>query len=146
MRPEVKYRHWSLLFVGEQRSPRAKQLGVTWEDVALCSKTLRDALHSAGVPASASIRFLNLWDDDGVEVLAEVKAFLLKADAEGWTVIGLGQKVQARLIASLIPHVPMIHPAARGTIRKRENYAAHVGQCLRSAGLPLPEDKGIHLS
>jgi hypothetical protein len=36
-------------FVGEQRSQRAMNLGVSWNDVALCSKTLHEALQAAGV-------------------------------------------------------------------------------------------------
>jgi hypothetical protein len=57
------YHKQQWLFVGEQRSPRAKLLGLTWEDVALCSKTLHNALRALDL--QGTIHFVNLWDDTG---------------------------------------------------------------------------------
>ena len=118
------------LFVGEKRSKRAILLGVTWDDVALCSKTLHEALQAIGV--YGSVRILNLWGDDGRLqhwTIKQIQGFVRR----GYMVIGMGQKVQAILTQEGIAHIPMIHPAARGAIRKKEDYQAHVALCLEQA-------------
>lgn len=123
------------LFVGEQRSPKAKQMGVTWEDMRLCSKTLREALQACGV--KGAFLFVNLWDDAGTFQMRMPK-FLKNEHRKGWVIIGLGQKVQRCLEECGVPHVPMIHPAARGAGRARAVYKAHVREVMSKAGALLP--------
>jgi hypothetical protein len=131
------YRH-AWVFVGEQRSPRAQQLGVTWDHQALCSKTLHDALRACGV--TGLLRFVNIRDDAGL-LDVQTLHWLARCDEQGATIIALGQKVQAVLRKQRVPFVAMIHPAARGTIRKRERYQQHVREVMALAGAlltPLP--------
>jgi hypothetical protein len=45
-------------------------------------------------------------------------------------VVALGNKVSRQLERHSVPHVPLIHPAARGKIRARELYAQHVSAIL----------------
>jgi hypothetical protein len=46
------------------------------------------------------------------------------------TVIALGRVVQRTLTRYAIPFVPLTHPAARGRIRTRAVYQAHVAEVL----------------
>jgi hypothetical protein len=134
-----------LLFVGERRSQTAMRMGVTWEHGRLCAMTLHEALANIGVDAKdpEHVWFINLWGDHQVDVSLDetprlVYPFAINvfnvhlADAirYRWTIVGLGKKVQRALDAHGIPHLKLIHPAARGGIRKRERYHAHVAQVL----------------
>jgi hypothetical protein len=58
---------------------------------------------------------------------------LQEAKARGATVLAMGRLVQAELARRHIPHRPMVHPAARGRIRKRERYVEHVREVLEHA-------------
>lgn len=118
-----------IVFVGEKRSKRAIELGVTWQDRALASKTLHRALKR--VFRAGERMFLNLWDDAGRLDKKTVDNLRL-AVALDRTVVGLGRVVQAKLEELEIPHTKMIHPAARGAIRKTERYIDHVSEVLNS--------------
>jgi hypothetical protein len=109
----------SFLFVGERRSPRAVQMGVHWHDEALAAVPLFEALRASGVDPAAC-RFVNWFDGDDRDLV------------RSWTgtVVALGKKVQKALSAEGVAHTPLVHPAARGTIRLRANYIAHVRQTL----------------
>jgi hypothetical protein len=48
----------------------------------------------------------------------------------GGLVIAMGRKVQRELERKGFPHLRIVHPAARGTIRKKERYAAHLRAVL----------------
>ena len=112
----------NLLFVGESRSSRAKELNVRWEDGALAAKQLFDALNTCGInPHLCS--FTNLFERGGITKTRSWKG----------TVVGLGQKVQKELAKRSIPHIKLIHPAARGAIRKKERYAHHVKKQLSTS-------------
>jgi hypothetical protein len=106
------------LFVGERRSPRAKAMRVRWENEALAAVPLFEALRAAGIDP-ATCRFVN-WFEGGKTVTRKHRG----------RIIGLGKKVQKALAAEGIAHVPLIHPAARGAIRLRANYVAHVVAAL----------------
>ena len=110
------------LFVGEQRSSRAKELNVYLQDGALAAAPLFDALRACGIDPLAC-RFTNWFERGG-------KTAVKQARKEGMTIVGMGRKVQRALESRRIPHVPIIHPAARGKIRKRENYIAHIEEAL----------------
>lgn len=103
-----------LLIVGERRSPLAIKRGVRWEDEALAAVPLFQALRVAGIEP-ASCRFVN-WFEDGEKIVREHTG----------RIIALGQKVQKALTAEGIKYIPLVHPAARGRIRLRANYIAHV--------------------
>jgi hypothetical protein len=102
------------LFVGERRSNKARKMGVRWEDEALAAIPLFEALRACGIDP-ATCKFVN-WFEGGKGTARRHKGI----------VVGLGNKVQAALSAEGIEHIALVHPAARGTIRKRETYIAHV--------------------
>jgi hypothetical protein len=112
------------LFVGENRSPTAKKKGYTWENVpdegALCARKLFTALRRAGVePRDQS--YINILDDNGnpQEINSNEKI-----------VIAMGLKVQKELTLRGIPHVPIVHPAARGIWCRQEEYNNHIKEVL----------------
>lgn len=113
----------TLLFIGERRSKRAKRMGVRWRDGALAAVPLFRGLRAAGLDPDAH-HFTNLFEYGGIEA-AQL------ADVAGWTIVAMGQKVQRALAAKGVKFVPLIHPAARGAIRKRERYTAHVVDTMR---------------
>ncbi len=115
-----------ILFVGEEPSKTAKEKGWVWGDEQLCSKTLLEALDKAGVHRE-SLQFINLFEDgsvnqDSIQMIKDFKS----------SVIGMGNKVQRALTKNNIGHHALIHPAARGKIRKTELYQAHVKKVLSS--------------
>jgi hypothetical protein len=80
--------------------------------------------------------FLNLWRTPGLgptdERLAPgVLRRLQEAKRTGAVVVALGRLVERELSRRRIPHRTMVHPAARGKIRKRERYVEHVREVLR---------------
>lgn len=116
-----------LLFVGECRSLTAIRKGWRWEDGHLAAKPLFIALEAMGVDP-AKQRFCNLWTDPPYApvVTAHRKQMLERAAADGVAIVALGQRVSTELQKMGIDHVAIVHPAARGRIRKRERYVAHV--------------------
>jgi hypothetical protein len=44
-----------------------------------------------------------------------------------WTVVAMGNQIARRLEEAGVPHLKIVHPAARGIIRRAENYDAHIG-------------------
>lgn len=122
-----------LLFVGERPSPKAKAMGVSWADGRLAAKTLHHALESIGIRPSDHA-FTNLFlPANGKERISRDSLRGIKSlYADGFIVIAMGKKVQQRLREEKIEYVPIVHPAARGKIRKRNRYVAHVRQKLGS--------------
>jgi hypothetical protein len=118
------------VFVGERRSRRAIRLGVRWEDGRLAGRTLHAALRAAGLDPEVQI-YRNVYRDDAPRaidpaVLAELQALA----AAGRLVVGMGRPAQAVLDRAGIPHLRLIHPAARGAIRAGAAYRAHVAAVL----------------
>lgn len=127
-----------LLFVGECRSLTAQRKGWTWSDGRLAAKPLFEALQAMGVDPSAH-GYLNLWTDNmagttmgdrhpGIlgDTIKRIKVGLNC----GAIVVALGKRVSFELARRGIVHVALVHPAARGAIRKRERYHAHVAETL----------------
>jgi len=112
-----------ILFVGERRSPRAIQMGVTWKDRRLAGKQLFDAFDTLGIDPS-KFEFTNVFETEDFFDHLEI------ATEENIPIIGMGRKVQRVLSNMDIEHIPMIHPAARGSIRKKERYAGHVNEVI----------------
>jgi len=131
------------LFVGEKRSELAIKMNVTWQSGRLAAKQLFDALDACGIPRK-KCDFLNWWPDrvPHAKTWSEVlpRATIRNIDSRnregGWgsgdiiLIVAMGNKVQKALSKEGIDFVPIIHPAARGTIRKKENYAEHIRQQL----------------
>lgn len=125
-----------LLFVGECRSLTAKRKGWTWKDGRLAAKPLFEALEAMGVDPKAH-DYLNLFRDPAVfttetkpqiafNVIPRIKARI----SDGAIVVALGKRVSGELAKRGLVHVALVHPAARGAIRKRERYHAHVAEKL----------------
>lgn len=121
----------TLLFVGECRSLTAIKKGWRWKDGRLAAKPLFEALEAMGVDP-AKQQFCNLWTDPPYApvITAHRIAMLRRASANGLKIIALGQRVSVELQNLDIDHVALVHPAARGRIRKRERYVAHVREKL----------------
>lgn len=117
----------SYVFVGERPSERAIRMGVKWRDGRLAAKQLFDALDGAGI-SRAQCDFVNLFGmrhdrDCSPARRAAIAREIVRRPA---IVVGMGKKVCAELDRLGVVHVPIAHPAARGRIRKKEAYAAHV--------------------
>jgi hypothetical protein len=122
------------IFVGEKPSKRALQIGATWENGKLAGKTLKDCLVKLGIDPAEQI-YLNLFNIDGTVNLEEDRiAFAFGAKYPGDTrpphVVAMGKKVDRELTRRGVVHLSIIHPAARGSIRKKEFYQAHVAKVL----------------
>lgn len=111
--------HNIFLFVGEQRSPRAIALGVKWQDGALAAKQLFDALRACGLDPHQQC-FVNLFERGGLSTIKRAQI----------PIIAMGRKVQAELKSRRVSFSSMVHPAARGSIRKKELYSNHVREVL----------------
>ena len=122
-----------ILFIGEEQSKKAIENNWQWADKRLCSKTLHEAIEQTKFKVEPF--FLNLFENGNVNqiVIANLKGGYIRI-MEFDALVALGKKVQKVLGNQKIPYVPMIHPAARGKIRKSTNYSNHVQECL----------KGIH--
>ena len=101
------------LFVGEERSPTAIKMDVTWRDKRLCAGHLSKAVESLGVKW-CQCAFLNVYEDN----IEDIKSF------EG-PVIGMGRKVERVLKNNDIDHSFIYHPATRGEVRNIDKYCNH---------------------
>lgn len=108
------------LFVGEERSPTAIKMGVTWRDKRLAAAHLSKALEAIGINWE-ECAFKNVFEHD----IEDIKSF------DG-PVIAMGRKVERELKKHQIDHYFIFHPAARGTIRIIENYKKHVSEKLKN--------------
>lgn len=127
-----------ILFIGERPSLTAARRGLRWEDGKLAAAQLFPALRAAGIEPDEE-SFTNLWrhaepstedaGDEGIPIhCARSQA------TRGVTVVAMGEKVSAVLHRENIPHIRIVHPAARGKIRKRERYHAHIKETLGHLG------------
>lgn len=111
-----------LLFIGEERSDRAIKMGVHWGDGKLCAKNLFEALRNCGIDPKDCI-FYNCFDGKH-----EKKIFLSYGS---YQFIAMGNKVAKWLNShGMSNFIKITHPAARGTIRKKENYSNHIKEQL----------------
>jgi hypothetical protein len=131
------------LFVGERRSPTARRMKVTWEDGRLAAKPLFEAIEACGFQPESQA-FINLYPERSA--CHRPRRLAVKAIREqiqlGAVVVGMGRKVQTDLGALGIPHRALVHPAARGKIRKRERYIQHVREVLNGQAQKTHE---VHL-
>ena len=123
------------IFVGERQSPKAFAIGATWQNGRMAARTLHNALRAVGLDPNAQ-EYVNLWQEPGLgapqaspcpRVLAHLRALAGRQDV---CVVAMGALVQQALTQARVPFLPMVHPAARGRIRRRERFIAHVRATL----------------
>jgi hypothetical protein len=111
-----------IVFIGEERSETAKRMKVRWEDGRLAAKQLFDAFEVCGWSPAQCV-FFNLFERGAGKKLAAHQA-------AGRPMIAMGQKVQRQLTKRGVKFVPMVHPAARGAVRRKDRYAQEVQSAL----------------
>lgn len=122
------------VFVGERPSRTAARRGWTWEHGRLAGKTLHDALAHIGIDPARQ-RYVNLFGDEcerdaeSIEINERI-LLIRRLKRRGYKVVGMGQRVCRKLRKAEVVHLSMRHPAARGRLRRRELYTAHVRQSL----------------
>lgn len=126
-----------IIFMGECRSYTAIKKGWSWQDGRLAAKPLFEALAALGIdpamhlfynafrdpPARRNVQRWKPTPNDGILSGLHVKV-------RGRIVVALGQRVSKLLTERGIEHVALVHPAARGRIRKRSRYIKHVADKL----------------
>ena len=122
------------VFVGERPSRTAYRRGWTWKHGRLAAKTLHETLASIGIDP-AKQRYVNLFGDEcerdaGSDEINERILLICRLNRRGYNVVGLGQRVCCKLRKAEVVHLSIRHPAARGRLRRRELYTAHVRQSL----------------
>jgi hypothetical protein len=111
-----------ILFVGERKSPTAVRRGWSWKDGRLAARQLFDALEALNIDP-ATCEFANAYERGHIKLIRS------KYEA-GAIVVAMGQKAQSKLNSVGIRFRAMIHPAARGRIRNKQRYTAHVREVL----------------
>lgn len=122
------------IFVGERPSRTAVRRGWTWEHGRLAAKTLHDALARIGINPMKQ-KYINLFGDDcekdaESDETNERILLIRRLNRRGYKVVGMGRRVCHKLREAGVAHLSMRHPAARGRLRRRELYTAHVRQSL----------------
>jgi hypothetical protein len=119
-------------FLGERPSQKALDMNVRWEHGRLAAKQLFDALEACGIEPSRC-RFGNVFLTN-LERSPTRKPWLRRtirrAVSRGETIVALGRLASSVLAGLNVEHVAVVHPAARGRIRKKERYAAHIREKL----------------
>ena len=118
----------SCLFVGERPSRTAERIGASWERGGVCATTLHDALRANGVEP-AQQHYINLFAPGDGTLVVDPDALAVLHRSE-LPIVALGRRVQSVLTREGIPFHALTHPAARGRIRRRDRYQAHVGAVL----------------
>jgi hypothetical protein len=115
------------LFIGEKRSDLAIKMNVRWEDGRLAAKQLFDALFFCGINPK-HCKFINLFEplrDQGI--CYDSHLFWINAlSVNQFIPVAMGNKVSKQLNKMGVKHIKIVHPAAKGLIRKKENYINHV--------------------
>ena len=114
----------NILFVGEEPSETAKKKGWKWGDLHLSSKTLIEALDAADFPSQNAV-FENLFIEGQID-----KQALNRVRCGRYPIVAMGRRVENALNRYGVIHTPMVHPAARGEIRKTENFQDHVREII----------------
>ena len=125
---EPRLTYWmaknGILIVGERRSNLAIEKGWTWTNGEhLAAAQLFPALRKAGV-APEECEFTNLFEHGGV-------SSVLWAERRGLKIVALGNDVSKELEKRGVDHLKLVHPAARGSIRKKERYQVHVAEKIK---------------
>lgn len=131
MAPQPAPGNRRLVFVGERRSRKARELNASWTNGGLAAHTLHAALRACSIDPNG-VLFVNLFEEgDGARVVdTTILEQVRTLASESASVIALGRVVQRTLTRYAISFVPLTHPAARGRIRTRALYQAHVAEVL----------------
>lgn len=128
-----------ITFIGECRSLTAIRNGWSWADGRLAAKPLFEALRAMGIDPSAQ-SYVNLFEDPPLSGPPPSKPKIdhgtvasLRCCTQARIYVALGQRVSRELTRLKIKHVALVHPAARGRIRKRHRYHRHVKTTLGAA-------------
>lgn len=91
---------------------------------------------------------MNLFQDRGDrwELEPEVLAQVLQLAAAGATLVALGQRVHHAFDRVQLEHLHAVHTAARGRIRARARYQAHVAAVLNRSAPPSLSEASTHQS
>lgn len=110
------------LFIGEKPSDKAITMGVKWEDGRLAAKQLFDALIANDINPKEH-KFLNAFvGSDQPNIFRSYGSY---------NFVAMGNKVAKWLTDNgLDDFIKIVHPAARGTIRLKENYIKHIKEKL----------------
>ncbi len=122
-----------LILVGERRSSLAVEKGWSWQQCQhtgprLCAIKLFSALEQSGYNPKEQI-FLNVYHDDG-RLNEPIVEMLRQIGNDNFRIVGMGQLVQEVLTRNNIPHLQIVHPAARGNWKKPGVYESHVVNVL----------------
>jgi len=125
------------IFVGERPSISAWKFTKQWSDGAYAGKQLKDAIDKIDCLEFADITFCNLWTKPTeMSTPATDKKDLSKTLDEiiqyspWWIIVGMGKIVQEKLDEYGIRHLKLVHPAARGLIRRKDRYLKHCTEVL----------------
>ena len=119
------------LFVGERPSTKAMSMHVRWEDGRLAAKQLFDALKGCGL--NPSDHYYANWFQTRTDSYRRHPCILKKikyAKRRGVRVVALGRMVSREMDKVGLTHIRLVHPAARGKIRKKGRYILHVKRTL----------------
>jgi hypothetical protein len=129
--PQVRF-----LFVQQRPSRQAEEAGATWANGGLADCPLWQALEALGLDPREQ-RLVGIWRTArtrswGQDLADEATAHIAIKDAalSGYAVIGMGAVVHAWLDRHDVPHTKLVHPAARGAIRRQARYLRHVAEVL----------------
>ncbi len=112
------------LFIGEERSKKAIEMNVHWKDGRLAAKQLFDALEYCGIDPK-TIKFYNCFDGRHEKKIFHSYGL--------YQFVAMGNKVAKWLRQNgMNDFIQIVHPAARGEIRRKENYFNHVKSKLIS--------------
>lgn len=117
------------IFVGECRSQTAIDRGWKWTDGRLAAAPLFEALRAAGIDPNSQ-EFVNLFRDPPGSAKVDGASVRKLLAATGCVIVAMGKRVAGELAKRGIVHTPIVHPAARGKIRRRDRYIAHVCEAL----------------
>lgn len=121
------------LFVGEERSELAKKMNVRWQDGRLAAKQLFDALNFCGINPQHQM-YINLFESTFQQGINEpIEDYINRCKRYKIIVVGMGRRVQRELNKMNIDHLSIVHPAAKGKIRKKQVYCEHVKSVLLNA-------------
>ena len=123
------------LFVGENPSLTAVKKNIVWADGGLAARQLFDALRANKIDPQSCV-FLNLFGDqhdtlfDYMMVKKSIGILQSLARTNRLEIVAMGRKVERQLRQHNVEHRAIVHPAARGSIRAKAAYAAHIKERL----------------
>lgn len=119
------------LFIGEKPSKTALEKKLAWRHGKLAAKQLFDALRKVKINPEDHT-FTNLFQPilNTEKICRNSIKRIKRAYKNGYILVGMGKKVQTELVKRELEHIPIVHPAARGKIRKKRRYTAHIRAAL----------------